>query len=265
MATPPVLYQNGDHASRPAADSGCVLYTCETHGLIYRSDGATWSTWLTLPSAGASAAADVTIADAGGYFTGTDVETALQELGAAGGAGGSPWELVVDQDGSDFSGWTGGSGTWASAGGIIQQTATSGERYARYNTKLSHAALLMEAEMRFPTTTGMAGIVVSQISGTTPNVVVRMQQGSTNVEITHYGVAVRRTMTGPSSKATATWYKLRALVIGTNITVWEDATRLGTTWDVTGITNGAGDLVGLWTDGDADFRNIKAWTLALPA
>jgi hypothetical protein len=32
---------------------------------------------------GASAAADVSIADAGGYYTGTDVEAALQEVGAA--------------------------------------------------------------------------------------------------------------------------------------------------------------------------------------
>lgn len=36
--------------------------------------------------AAAGDAADISIADAGGYFTGTDVEDALQELGAGGGA-----------------------------------------------------------------------------------------------------------------------------------------------------------------------------------
>ena len=37
----------------------------------------------------AATAADVPIVDAGSYFTGTDVEAALQELGAGGGGGGS--------------------------------------------------------------------------------------------------------------------------------------------------------------------------------
>lgn len=41
-----------------------------------------------LTGVGASAAADVSITDSGGYFTGTDVEAALQELGAGGGGGG---------------------------------------------------------------------------------------------------------------------------------------------------------------------------------
>lgn len=38
-------------------------------------------------------ASDVAITDTGGYFTGTDVEAALQELGAGGGGGGggTPW------------------------------------------------------------------------------------------------------------------------------------------------------------------------------
>lgn len=41
-----------------------------------------------LTGVGASDAADVAITDAGAYFTGTDVEAALQELGAGGGGGG---------------------------------------------------------------------------------------------------------------------------------------------------------------------------------
>ena len=85
MAGVTTAFQTGVHGSRPAASSGCVLYSCTTHGLVYRSDGSSWATWLTL---GTSGAASVPITDAGGYFTGTDVEAALQELGAAGGGGG---------------------------------------------------------------------------------------------------------------------------------------------------------------------------------
>jgi hypothetical protein len=43
MAGPTVLFQTGNHAGRPAADSGCVLYWCTEHDKLYRSDGATWA------------------------------------------------------------------------------------------------------------------------------------------------------------------------------------------------------------------------------
>jgi hypothetical protein len=51
--TMPGMLLTGDHASRPAATAvgGGSLYACSDHGLVYQSDGATWSTWLT---AGAS-------------------------------------------------------------------------------------------------------------------------------------------------------------------------------------------------------------------
>src|SRR5574338_1026425 len=48
-----------------------------------------------VPGVGASAAADVSITDSGGYFTGTDVEAALQELGAGGGGGGGLTQAYV--------------------------------------------------------------------------------------------------------------------------------------------------------------------------
>lgn len=38
-------YQSGNHAGRPAASSGCILYACSDHNLIYRSDGSAWATW----------------------------------------------------------------------------------------------------------------------------------------------------------------------------------------------------------------------------
>lgn len=52
MAGPSTLFQTGVHGSRPAASSGCVLYSCTTHGLIYKSDGASWTTFATITSTG---------------------------------------------------------------------------------------------------------------------------------------------------------------------------------------------------------------------
>lgn len=43
-------YQTGIHAGRPANGTGCILYSCTTHGLVYRDNGTTWTTFLTLPS-----------------------------------------------------------------------------------------------------------------------------------------------------------------------------------------------------------------------
>lgn len=85
-----ILLGPDTHANRPAANASGLpvgsLYVCSDHNLIYQTDGSAWSTWWT--GAGIVAAEDVTIADAGAYFTGTDVEAALQELGAGGGGGG---------------------------------------------------------------------------------------------------------------------------------------------------------------------------------
>src|ERR1041385_8827028 len=40
------------HANRPAANAAGqpigALYSCSTHGLIYKTDGSTWSTYATL-------------------------------------------------------------------------------------------------------------------------------------------------------------------------------------------------------------------------
>lgn len=92
QATFPVLLGTGDHASRPAATdvgSGGV-YSCTDHGLIYQTDGSSWSTWATLggdvsahtgDTSDAHDASAISIVDAGGMYTGTDVEAALQEIG----------------------------------------------------------------------------------------------------------------------------------------------------------------------------------------
>lgn len=47
---PDVILGLDTHANRPAATAvpAGTLYSCSTHGLVYRSDAATWATWATL-------------------------------------------------------------------------------------------------------------------------------------------------------------------------------------------------------------------------
>lgn len=57
MTTVNSAHDGGDHASRPAATAVTAgsLYSCTDHDLIYRSDGATWSTWADLSGGGGGA------------------------------------------------------------------------------------------------------------------------------------------------------------------------------------------------------------------
>lgn len=78
----------------------------------------------------APAASTVTIADAGGYYTGTDVEAALQEIGAGGGGGGG-----------------GGNVTrLARADGTHNTTASpTGSNYAAFATPFQATAVIASA------------------------------------------------------------------------------------------------------------------------
>lgn len=96
MAGPADLYQTGDHASRPAANSGCVLYSCTDHGLVYRSDGSAWSTWLTLPSAGST----LTVENEGSALA--TAATTLDFVGAGVTASGTGAEKTITIPGGSF-------------------------------------------------------------------------------------------------------------------------------------------------------------------
>ena len=72
-----ILHAQDTHANRPAATAVAkgTLYPCSTHGLIYQSDGATWSTWATLGGQG------ITVQEEG-----TNVATAVTQIDVYGAA-----------------------------------------------------------------------------------------------------------------------------------------------------------------------------------
>lgn len=128
------------HANRPAANASGLpvgsLYVCSDHGIIYQTDGSTWSTWATL-GGGAVAAEDVSITDAGAHFTGTDVEAALQELGASGGGGG-------------LGAWTTYTPAWTTTG--TSPSIGNGTLTGRYK-ELDGTTLAVSINLLFGTTT----------------------------------------------------------------------------------------------------------------
>jgi hypothetical protein len=98
--TLPVLFATGNHASRPAATAVGAggLYSCTTHGLIYQTDGATWTTWATLGGAatittkdeGSTLSSTVTTLDfvgAGVVASGSGATTTVTIAGGGGGGG----------------------------------------------------------------------------------------------------------------------------------------------------------------------------------
>lgn len=87
MAGPAVLFQAGDHASRPANGSGCVLYSCTDHDLVYVDDGSAWSTFMTLVGgSGGDIATDAIWDAAGDLAVGSGANTAAKlAIGATNG------------------------------------------------------------------------------------------------------------------------------------------------------------------------------------
>lgn len=85
-----------------------------------------------LGSAFSGAAADVTIADAGGYYASGDVEGALQEVGAASSGG---WAAGLIEDGTSLGNWTQVNGSWSVVSGAFHVDATGGSvARLKYNT-----------------------------------------------------------------------------------------------------------------------------------
>lgn len=116
-------YQTGNHAGRPANGAGCILYSCTTHGLIYRDDGTSWTTFLTTTLNGYTpGGTDVAIADGGtGASTKAAGFDALSPMTTSGdiiygGASGTGTRLAKGTDGQVLK-LASGLPSWAAEGG----------------------------------------------------------------------------------------------------------------------------------------------------
>jgi hypothetical protein len=177
----------------------------------------------------------------------------------------SPWELVLDEDGTSFANFTGATGTWLSDAGVIKQTdATASVRRARYNTLVPNGALVFQAEVQSKNNNGdsQVGFVIgfdgTNAGGISPS--IRIFDDDVRVDQD----AVAASATFSVTLAIDTWYTLRVVTIGPMTSVYLDGTLLGTARTV--VTNMNAAYIGLRTYNTAGwFRNIKAWTLTLPA
>lgn len=79
--TLPGLLSTGDHASRPAASAvgTGALYSCTDHGLVYQTDGSSWTTWASLGGGGSLYPIDNRTVHAtyGDHFTAASLNTSL--------------------------------------------------------------------------------------------------------------------------------------------------------------------------------------------
>lgn len=180
----------------------------------------------------------------------------------------SSLQLTVDEDGSSFTNFTSQSGTWASTGGIIQQTqATSGRKVAKYNSPLALAHAFFEAEVRLPTGgsavrgaglflgypgTGTNGYPLLQLADDSPDNYLSIQRESVAAPL-----QVNQTV------ALDTWYRIACLVNGDRYSIYLDGALVGTA--ILAISDQDASYFALASfDGTVDYRNIKVWTEALP-
>lgn len=184
------------------------------------------------------------------------------------------WVQDASEDGSSFANFTAAAGTWASSGGIIQQTDTaSAVRRAKHNTKfLIGLPLIIEVEVKIVSIgaggTYHAGLQIGFDGSSAGSLSAYIERGAGKVSID----ADSTTALGNWSTTINldTWYKLRVLAIGHLATLLLDGTIMGTAKLDGFLVSGTntGDFVGLHSYScSARWRNFKLWTLSggLPA
>lgn len=151
-STLPGLLATGDHASRPAANSvgSGALYSCTDHGLVYQSDGSSWSTWATL--SGTPTASGVSFTPAGSIAA-TDVQAAIEEVASEATGGGG---LTQAYEGHNSIGAT-------------TETATVSRTYVKKIT-LAEGRLLASVDIYLKQLTAaqafaVAGVLYDDVSG----------------------------------------------------------------------------------------------------
>lgn len=248
-------YQTGNHAGRPAASSGCILYSCTEHGLVYRSDGTTWITWLTL--GGGTPDAHAASHESGG-------SDEIDATGLTGAGGSSAWAQIVDEDGSSFANYTSIAGTWASAGGVIQQTdGSGGNKFARLTAKLPTPIMVVQAETRWPSAGQTAGdnysglILGSNTAFSNNPLAVYMKQAAVSqLFIDRLGVG--NVLTATVTLAEDIWYTLQCVVASFSVAVYLDGVLINVAH--TGQASQESAYVGyIVANAKVDFRNTEIW------
>lgn len=181
-------------------------------------------------------------------------------------AGGSAWTQVVDQDGSSFAAWGSTTGTWASNSGVIKQTDT-GDAFSRayFGTLLCTAGIIVEAEVYIVTdgTDNISGIIAGFNGAGGTGAMSWRINGTNTLDGEVDGVAGR--VQYSLAIAATTWYKLRLVKFGDHASLYIDGVLKGTMGNSAQTSVEAG-YIGLLSYGtESWFRNIKAWTLTLPA
>lgn len=199
------------HANRPAANAAGqpfgALYSCSTHGLIYKTDGSTWSTYATLggsPS-GSITASGYTQATAKLLGRSTASTGAIEEitvgsglslsggsLSASGGGGGHTVlsdtfnranGAVGHADGGGLQLWDAISGTWAISSNTLNETSNASEKVIFIYTGLPAGKRTITWVMNTKPTGGDGGFLwraTPVATSATPNSALLL-----NVEVTY--------------------------------------------------------------------------------
>lgn len=251
---PRLLISEGGSTATPAANN--VTVYAKANGLLYSKDDAGAETAL---GGGVADILDLTTAE-------TDDTLVLAPDGAGGvefraetGGSGTSWTQDINETGSSVANWTVVSGSWASAGGLIQQATVS----ATFKTLTFTAQTAMgfptiaEAEIRFPTSgqgTGAlvhAGFVIGAVG-------ILLNRGGPAIHHQDYTVTDHRTVSVALSLDV--WYKLRAVIAGSRVSTFLDGTLIATSVIPSVIPSDKFSLASY--NSLPDFRNIKLWTLS---
>lgn len=184
------------------------------------------------------------------------------------GAGGSTWTQIVDENGTSFANFTSLSGTWASNGTIIQQTATGLTiRRCRITARKPLSHFVASVEIRFPTggdSVRSAGMLWNWVgTDTTGGVYVALVDDVTNT----YQIG-RDAASAPVNEATTvnldTWYTILVRSSHNQVDLYIDASHVASASLTT--AEDVRHFIGLRAGGGTvDFRNFKVWVPTLPS